>query len=62
MEFEALTDPKGKEHMVFNAQEINNDDSMGDSLEDFEFLQLLGEGAFGKVLKVSSLLNHKISL
>ena len=60
MEFEALTDPKGKEHMVFNAQEINNDDSMGDSLEDFEFLQLLGEGAFGKVLKVSSLLNHKI--
>ena len=23
MEFETLTDPKGREHMVFNAQEIN---------------------------------------
>ena len=60
MEFETLIDPKGKEHMVFNAQEINNDDIIGDSSSDFEYLQLLGEGGFGKVLKVCSLVNHKI--
>ena len=60
MEFETLVDPKGKEHMVFNAQELNEDDSMGNKVSDFEVLQLLGEGAFGKVLKVSSLINHKI--
>ena len=60
MEFETLVDPKGKEHMVFNAQELNENDSMGDKVSDFEVLQLLGEGAFGKVLKVSSLINHKI--
>ena len=60
MEFEILVDPKGKEHMVFNSQELNDDDSMGNSVNDFEFLQLLGEGGFGKVVKVSSLINHKI--
>jgi NIMA (never in mitosis gene a)-related kinase len=46
--------------MVFNAQEFDSDNSMGDKFEDFEVLQLLGEGAFGKVLKVSSLINQKI--
>ena len=56
MEFEVIIDQKGKEHMVFNAQEFDNDDLMGDKFEDFEVLQLLGEGAFGKVLKVSSLI------
>ena len=60
MEFESIRDQKGKEHMVFNAQEFNNDDSMGDKVEDFEPLQLLGEGSFGKVIKVSSLINQKI--
>ena len=60
MEFEVIIDQKGKEHMVFNAQEFDNDDLMGDKFEDFEVLQLLGEGAFGKVLKVSSLINQKI--
>ena len=60
MEFETILDPKGKEHMVFNAQELNDDVFIGDKSSDFEYLQLLGEGGFGKVLKVSSLINHKI--
>ena len=60
MEIESIRDQNGKEYIVFNAQESNNDDSMGDRYEDFEPLQLLGEGAFGKVIKVSSLINQKI--
>jgi NIMA (never in mitosis gene a)-related kinase len=60
MEFESIRDQKGKDHMVFNAQEFDNDESMGDKVEDFEPLQLLGEGSFGKVIKVSSLINQKI--
>ena len=60
MEFEVLVDQKGKEHMIFNAQELNEDYLIGDKKSDFEFLQLLSEGAFGKVFKVSSLINNKI--
>ena len=60
MEFESLRDQKGKEHLVFNASEFNDEESIGDKKEDFEFLQLLGQGGFGKVLKVSSLINHKV--
>jgi len=60
MEFESLRDQKGKEHLVFNASEFNDEESIGDKKDDFEFLQLLGQGAFGKVLKVSSLINHKV--
>mgnify|MGYP002624845056 CR=1 FL=1 len=60
MEFESIRDQKGKEHLVFNSSEFNEEESIGDKKDDFEFLQLLGEGAFGKVLKVSSLINHKV--
>ena len=60
MEFQTIKDQKGKEHIVFNAQELMDDNLIGDKKEDFEFLQLLGSGSFGKVFKVSSLINHKI--
>ena len=60
MEFEIITDKKGKDHMVLNAMEFEEDLSMGDKLEDFEILQPLGEGNFASVLKVSSLINQRI--
>ena len=60
MEFESISDQKGKEHMVFNSLELNVDEFMGDKFEDFELLQLLGEGSYGKVVKVSSKINQKI--
>ena len=41
---------------------LNNQDNniIGNSLEDFELLTILGEGGFGKVIKVRSLKNKKI--
>lgn len=30
MEFESLRDQKGKEHLVFNASEFNEEESIGD--------------------------------
>ena len=41
---------------------LNNQDNniIGNSLEDFELLTILGEGGFGKVIKVRSLKNQQI--
>ena len=60
MEFEILIDKKGKEHMVLNSMDIENNLSIGDKFEDFEILQPLGSGAFANVLKVCSLINQRI--
>ena len=60
MEFEIVKDQKGREHLGFNKEELNDDDLLGDKLSDFEFLQKLGKGAQGNVYKVCSLINHKI--
>jgi len=60
MEFEILTDKKGKEHMVLNSLDFEENLSIGDKFEDFEILQPLGSGAFANVLKVCSLINQRI--
>ena len=60
MEFEMITDKKGKEHMVLNATELEENLSMGDKFSDFEILQPLDSGNFASVLKVSSLINQRI--
>ena len=57
MEFEILTDKNGKEHMVLNTMDFDEDIYMGDKLEDFEILQPLGSGCFANVIKVCSLIN-----
>ena len=36
------------------------DDDIGNSLDDFEIMPLLGKGGFGCVIKVRSKKNHKI--
>ena len=60
MEVLLIKDTKGKEHLVFKRENKNELDDMGGKVDDFEILQVLGEGSFGYIAKVKSLLNHKI--
>jgi len=60
MEVKLIKDSKGKEHMVFNKGKNDEYNEMGSNVDDFEILQVLGEGSFGFVAKVKSRLNHKI--
>ena len=39
---------------------MSTDEFIGNKLKDFEFLTILGEGAFSSILKVQSLINQKI--
>ena len=59
MGVELMKDAKGKSHMVFNKDKSKKDDLMGEKVDDFEILQVLGEGSFGFVAKAKSRLNHK---
>ena len=60
MGVEMIKDSKGKPHMVFNKDPSKEDELMGDKVDDYEILQVLGEGSFGFVAKAKSRLNHKI--
>ena len=55
-----IKDSKGKSHMVFDKDDSNEEELMGDKVDDYEILQVLGEGSFGFVAKAKSKLNHKI--
>ena len=60
MEVLLIRDIKGKEHLVFKRENTNELEDMGSKVDDFEILQVLGEGSFGYIAKVKSRLNHKI--
>ena len=60
MEILLIKDSRGKDLLVFNKENINEYTEMGDKVDDFEILQVLGQGSFGFVAKVKSRLNHKI--
>ena len=60
MEVLLIRDIKGKEQLVFKRDKGNELDDMGSKVDDFEILQVLGEGSFGYIAKVKSRLNHKI--
>ena len=60
MEILLIRDLKGKEHLVFKRDNTNELEDMGSKVDDFEILQVLGEGSFGYIAKVKSRLNHKI--
>ena len=60
-DFIQVKDINGKIFLsIENNQNDVKKDRIGNTLDDFEFLQELGEGHFGKVYKVISKLNNKI--
>ena len=54
-----IKDSEGKEVLIKNVTELS-ETQIGQKLDDFEILKLLGKGSFGKVYKVQSKLNKKI--
>ncbi len=58
--FDTIEDENGKEHYLINCSEVYNDEKVGNCLEDFEIIEELGKGGFGRVLKVRSKKNNKI--
>ena len=60
MGVELIKDQKGKNHLVFSKDISKEDLIMGEKIDDYKILQVLGEGSFGYVAKAKSRLNHKI--
>ena len=60
MEIKLIKDSRGKNLLVFNKDNSNEYNEMGNKVDDYEILQVLGKGSFGFVAKVKSRLNHKI--
>lgn len=60
MEIKLFKDSKGKKHMGFIKENSDENNEMDNKVDDFEILQVLGEGSYGFIAKVKSRLNHKI--
>ena len=60
MSVSTIKDATGKEYYIFDESELFDDNEMGEKLDDFEILQILGKGSYGFVAKIRSLKNKKI--
>ena len=58
--FDSIKNKEGKEFLIFDSSVLYDDTQMGNKSEDFEIIQILGEGGFGKVFKVISKFNNKV--
>ena len=58
-QMEVVKDLEGNKHIIFDESSFYDDSQMGESLSDFEILQVLGENSCF-VAKVRSFNNHKI--
>ena len=59
-EFEEIKDINENVYLSFNDEKEDEKERMGGKSEDFEFLDELGRGHFGRVYKVISKLNNKV--
>ena len=57
---EIKRDIEDNQHLIFTNPNLNKGQIIGNKIEDFEILMLLGEGGFGKVFKGRSKLNNNI--
>ena len=55
-----INDSKGIPHIVFSHKILKNNSNIGDTIDDFEILQVLGEGSYGYVAKAKSKKNNVI--
>ena len=60
MEIQIIKDIQGKQHIVFNNESLLNDSFLGDKIEDFEFMKIIGRGNESLTLKVKSKINDNI--
>ena len=60
MSVSTIKDQDGKQYTIFDETGLYDDNEMGQQLEDFEILQILGKGSYGFVAKVRSYKNNKI--
>lgn len=60
MEIQIIKDIQGKEHIVLNNESLLNDSCLGDSIDDFEIMKIIGRGNESLTLKVKSKINAKI--
>ena len=59
-QMELVKDSEGNSHAIFDESSLYDDSQMGNSLSDFEILQILNDKNNSFVSKVRSLNNHKI--
>ena len=60
MEIQIIKDNKGKEHISLNKESWLNDSCLGDTIEDFEIMKIIGRGNGSLTLKVKSKINDQI--
>ena len=60
MEIQIIKDFLGEDHIVFNNESLLNNSFLGDKIEDFEIMKIIGRGNVCLTLKVKSKINSNI--
>ena len=58
--FDQIKDSDGNIYLSLESHKKDKGKSIGNKLEDFDILLMLGEGTLGKVFKVRSKINNEI--